>query len=240
MDIVQKDIYEEMILKSRSIYITNNITMENMIEAKLLFDRYRMLSNKAPIHIYINSPGGEVNAAFMLVNDIVLHDVPVITYNIGEADSAASFIFISGNTRIMYPHSSIMMHSVRANPYGTTTNIKQYTSFLHKLDEYIIKFIKTHTLLDDETIHDIVVNNKEHYWVGDEAIEYGLADQLYLGTDFVEPICSDRSEFHFAYLIDEEKESGDNNRANKLREEYYNVSIKRHSKIKKRNTKKDK
>lgn len=75
--------------------------------------------NKDPIHIYINSMGGDPYSAMGLYSFIrSLAGVPVYTYNTGSVMSAASLIFLAGDKRFMYKYTTFMLHSVASSAEG--------------------------------------------------------------------------------------------------------------------------
>lgn len=65
---------------------------------------------QAPIRMFINSPGGEVQSGLALYDVMQALNCPVNTICLGMAASMAALIFVSGARREMLPHSRIMIH----------------------------------------------------------------------------------------------------------------------------------
>lgn len=64
------------------------------------------------IQIWINSIGGSVIDAYQIISTINKLSVPVDTYNIGMAASAAFDIFVHGRNRYMMDYAQVMTHNV--------------------------------------------------------------------------------------------------------------------------------
>ena len=64
----------------------------------------------APIKMFINSPGGEVQSGLALYDVMQTLSCPVTTICLGMAASMAALVFVSGARREMLPHSRVMIH----------------------------------------------------------------------------------------------------------------------------------
>lgn len=63
--------------------------------------------------IYISSPGGDLSDCFAVIDlaeEIRKKGVHIVTHGLGEVISAAFFIFLLGDERIVYPKCSIYVH----------------------------------------------------------------------------------------------------------------------------------
>lgn len=71
---------------------------------------------RGTVHLIINSTGGSPDAMFGIVDIInaVYKYCPIWTYGIGEVQSAAVGVFISGARRIAAPNCSFMIHPLTA------------------------------------------------------------------------------------------------------------------------------
>ncbi|KKL24767.1 hypothetical protein LCGC14_2412060, partial [marine sediment metagenome] len=64
---------------------------------------------KAPIYLYIDSPGGDVGAGMVLYDIIRMSRAPIVTVAPNCA-SMATVLMAAGAERVMYPHSRVMLH----------------------------------------------------------------------------------------------------------------------------------
>lgn len=78
--------------------------------AQLLF--LQSESNKKPIHMYINSPGGSVTAGLGVYDTMQYVLPPIATWCVGQACSMASLLLCAGTPGMRYslPNARIMIH----------------------------------------------------------------------------------------------------------------------------------
>jgi ATP-dependent Clp protease protease subunit len=81
-----------------------------MIVAQLLF--LEADNPKKPIHVYVNSPGGEISAGLAIYDTMQYVTAPVSTVCIGQACSMGSLLLTGGRPgmRKSLPNSEIMIH----------------------------------------------------------------------------------------------------------------------------------
>jgi ATP-dependent Clp protease, protease subunit len=121
----QYDIYSRLLL-DRIIFLGTEVndTVANLLVAQMLF--LEQSDPEAPIHFYINSPGGSVYAG-LGIYDIMQHvSCPVYTYCVGLAASMGSLLLQAGAAghRYSMPHSRIMIHQPLGGARGQATDIE--------------------------------------------------------------------------------------------------------------------
>ena len=89
------DIYSRL-LKERIICLMGPINddISSLVVAQLLF--LQSESNKKPIHMYINSPGGSVTAGLGIYDTMQYVLPPIATWCVGQACSMASLLLCAG------------------------------------------------------------------------------------------------------------------------------------------------
>jgi len=105
------DIYSRL-LKERIICVMGPINddVSSVVVAQLLF--LQSESNKKPVHMYINSPGGSVTAGLGIYDTMQYVLPPIATWCVGQACSMASLLLAAGAPGMRYslPNSRIMVH----------------------------------------------------------------------------------------------------------------------------------
>jgi ATP-dependent Clp protease protease subunit len=134
------------------------------------------IEERVPIKIYIDSPGGDLNATFTMIDAIRLSKTPVWTINVGMAYSGGFFTFIAGHKRFAYPHSSFLYHEGSAGNSGTSNQFQNFAAFyksqLNQLKDIVLKYTKVTPELYEE-------KRRDDWWISaDEAIELGIADEI--------------------------------------------------------------
>ena len=119
------DIYSRL-LEDRVIFLGEAIDshVANTIIAQLLF--LEKQDAKAPITLYVNSPGGHVTAGLAIYDTMQYIKPDVISVAIGMAASMGSVILAGGakGKRYALPHTEIMIHQPLGGAEGQATEIK--------------------------------------------------------------------------------------------------------------------
>ena len=134
------------------------------------------IEEREPIKIYIDSPGGDLDATFSIIDAIALSKTPVWTVTIGRGCSGAFFIGIAGHKRFGFPHSTYLFHEGCAENGGDAhkfiQGVKFYETRLEMLKEHTLK----HTKITEEKYKK---HKKDDLWMtAEDAIKYGVIDEI--------------------------------------------------------------
>lgn len=134
------------------------------------------IEERTPIKMYIDSPGGDLIAAYTIINSIELSQTPIWTINVGMAYSAGFFIYITGNHRIAYPLSSFLYHEGSGGFGGDAHKLRNGMDFYRKQLEQLKKHTLKYTKLTEEDYEKIL---KDDYWLlAEEAMDKGVVDEI--------------------------------------------------------------
>ena len=171
------DIYSRL-LKERVIFMVGAVEdhMANLIVAQLLF-----LESENPdkdIHLYINSPGGAVNAGMAIYDTIQFVRPQISTVCIGQAASMGAVILAGGapGKRFTLPHSRIMIHQPWGGFQGQATDIDIHAREILRLRERLNSVLAAHTGRDVDTI--ATDTERDNFMDENEALEYGIIDKV--------------------------------------------------------------
>lgn len=169
---------------SRTIYISSEITPELGMEVVREIRMWNAIDNEdgtspeecEPIKIFIDTPGGDVNAVFSIIGAIQLSETPVHTYTYGCGYSGGFFIGICGHKRYGFPHSSYLFHEGMTLDGGDAHKFLQHVDF-YKLQLKKIKDITVgHTRISAE---DYDARHKDDWFFSaSEALHYGIIDEI--------------------------------------------------------------
>jgi len=171
------DIYSRM-LKERVVFMVGPVDdhMANLIVAQLLF-----LESENPdkdIHLYINSPGGAVNAGMAIYDTMQFVRPHVSTVCVGQAASMGALILAGGekDKRFCLPHARIMIHQPMGGFQGQATDIDIHAREILRVRERLNQILVHHTGQSLEKIaHD---TDRDNFMEGAEAVAYGLIDKV--------------------------------------------------------------
>ena len=170
------DIYSRL-LKDRIIFLSGEITDEtaNLVVSELLY--LNSLSTD-DIYLYINSPGGSVTAGMAIYDTMNFIESDVSTICVGMCASMAAFLLSSGKKgkRIALKNSEVMIHQPLGGASGQATEIKIAAERIIKLKKKINKILSLNT---GKSLSKITKDTERDYFLdADEALEYGLIDQV--------------------------------------------------------------
>jgi ATP-dependent Clp protease protease subunit len=172
------DIYSRL-LKERIIFLGDTIEdhLANLVIAQLLF-----LDSEDPekdISLYINSPGGVVNAGLAIYDTMQYLRSPVSTICIGMAASMAAVLLAAGakGKRYALPNSRIMIHQgsggFRGNAPDAVIQMKEWEFLVERNNEILAR----HTGQPIERI--IKDTDRDHFMSPEDARDYGIIDSVY-------------------------------------------------------------
>ena len=96
--------------KSNIILVPDEVTPATIAPIAQQALALHMVNTKAPISVIVNSPGGECESGFMLIDILLGMRRPVVTYALGEACSMGLLIYLAGDLRIATPRSMFLAH----------------------------------------------------------------------------------------------------------------------------------
>ena len=166
------------LLKDRIIFLGSDIndTLANIVIAQLLF-----LESEDPekgIHLYINSPGGSVNAGLAIYDTMQYIRCPLSTICIGQAASMAALLLAAGTKgkRYSLPHSRMLLHQPLGGFSGQATDVDIQAKELLLIKQTLIDIIAKHTNQDAERVRE---DTDRDFFLGPQAAqEYGLIDEV--------------------------------------------------------------
>lgn len=166
------------LLKDRIVFINGEISqhMSHVIVAQLLF--LESEDSQRDIHLYINSPGGEVVAGLSILDTMNFIKCDVSTIVMGQAASMGSLLASSGakGKRYMLPSARHMIHQVSSGTRGTAIDMKIALEETLKLNEYLTEiYVKNTGKSFQELEKDM---SRDKYMSATAAVDYGLADKI--------------------------------------------------------------
>ena len=172
-----KDGLYEKILKTRSILLSGEINKESadrFIKDLLVLES----ESKDPVKVFINSPGGDVDAGFAIYDMVRFVSCPVIMVGMGLIASAASLILLAvpAERRVGLPNSSYLIHQPLSEMKGNATDIEIHALQLEKIKEKLNRIISEATGTALETVASDT--DRDHWLDADQALAYGLISRI--------------------------------------------------------------
>jgi ATP-dependent Clp protease protease subunit len=148
--------------------------VEWILEANFTEERPEMLN------LLITSPGGDLNAAFALIDVMRGSAIPVRTIGLGQIASAGLMIFIAGEKgqRILTPNTSILSHQYSWGAIGKEHELFAQIKEFDLTTKKVIDHYKKCTGLADKKIREVLLPPQDVWLAPTEAKKLGLCDDV--------------------------------------------------------------
>ncbi len=171
------DIYSRL-LKERIIILGTPIESQiaNVIVAQLLFLQHE--DPDGDISLYINSPGGEVNAGLAIYDTMQMVTPDIATWCLGFAGSMATPLLAGGTKgkRFSLPNSTIHMHPAGGGARGYAPDVEIQIKELLRLQNIVRNLLVKHT---GQTLERISRDfDRDLFMTPEQAKEYGMIDEI--------------------------------------------------------------
>lgn len=146
-------------------------------------DKNIAVEDRKPIKLMFFSYGGQIDINYSFIDLIQQSKTPVLGINMGQACSAACFIFIACHKRLTMPRSSFLIHQggVDGGFSGTYEQVvAAITEYQRQIDE-LADYLLQHTDITEEVLEEKFTS--EWYLTAQEAVEFGVADQIITDID---------------------------------------------------------
>jgi len=173
----QMDVFSRLMI-DRIIFmgapVESNIA--NIVQAQLLF--LQSVDPKKDIHMYINSPGGEVYAGLGIYDTMQLISPDVATICTGMALSFGAVLLCGGakGKRSALTHARVMLHQPLGGVQGQASDIEITANQVLKIKKELYDIIAKHSGQSYQKVHD--VSDRDHWMVAAEAKEFGIIDEV--------------------------------------------------------------
>ena len=178
------DLYSRL-LRERIIFLGTPVddAVANLVCAQMLF-----LESEEPdkdIHLYINSPGGDITALFAIYDTMKFLKADVSTFCFGQAASAAAVLLAAGTTgkRFALPHARILLHQPFGGVEGQASDIELQAKEILRMRDLLTGILAADTGQAIEKVSKDT--DRDYIMTADEAVEYGVIDEVINTRDLV-------------------------------------------------------
>lgn len=177
----------DRLMEQRIIVLGEEVTDEsaNRLVAQLL-----LLSAEDPrsdISLYINSPGGSVQAGLAVYDTMQLIPNDVATLAMGFAASMGQVLLCAGSPgkRFALPNAEVVMHEDSAGIGGSAADVEIQAAHLRHTVDRMRRIIARHT---GRPLHQVVEDvGRDRWFDAQAALEYGFVDHIVTSLEDVRP-----------------------------------------------------
>ena len=176
--IKNSDIFS-MLLSERIIFLTGEINdqLASLIISQILY--LQAINQQERINIYINSPGGEVNAGLAIYDVIKACPCPISTIGIGLCASMGALLLSSGTKglRFAYENCEIMIHQPLGGTNGQVSDLEIMTKRFSILKDNLNQILSINT---SQPIEKVARDCDRNFFLSaKDAMEYHLIDDIF-------------------------------------------------------------
>lgn len=171
------DIYSRL-LRERIIFLNGEVNdaISALVCAQLLF--LEAENPRAPIYLYINSPGGVITSGLAMYDTMQYIRAPVHTLCMGTARSMGSFLLMAGEpgARGALPNASLHVHQPLGGFQGQASDILIHAEEMRRTKERVIRLYAHHCGRTEEEVERTL--DRDRFMTAEEARDWGLIDQV--------------------------------------------------------------
>ena len=163
------------LLREHIIFLGTPI--DDLVCAQLLF-----LESENPdkdISIYINSPGGDINALLAIYDTMQYIRPEITTLCFGQAASAAAVLLAAGTPgkRLALPNARVLIHQPYAQSgYAQVSDLEIAANEILRMKDALEQILARHTGQSPERIAQDT--DRDYVLTAAEAKEYGIIDEV--------------------------------------------------------------
>jgi ATP-dependent Clp protease protease subunit len=169
-------------LKTRTVLLTGEINKnlaERVVRQVLLLEQ----ESEEPIKVFIDSPGGDADAGFAILDMMRFVRPPIKMIGMGLVASAGAIVLLAAprERRFALPNSRYLIHQPMAGFRGVGTEIEIHAKEIDLMRR------KMNDLISQETgkpVAEVEQDTDRDYWMGaEEALAYGLVGNIIHSQD---------------------------------------------------------
>lgn len=139
--------------------------------------------DRKPIKVFIDSPGGDVQALYTTIKAIEMSKTPVWTINYCTAYSAAADLMASGHKRFALKGTNFMVHNGSCNYGGQVDQVESMKKYFDKLSKKVTDNFLARTKVDPKVFKKKAVS--DWFFDEEEALEMGVIDEIVNSFDIL-------------------------------------------------------
>jgi ATP-dependent protease ClpP protease subunit len=168
---------------SNHIYFNDDINYNTAFKLnnalRLMETKLKSLNiDNIPIYLHLTTNGGIIHSAFSIIDCMNSITLPIYTVIEGFVASAGTLISVNGEKRYIGKNAYVLIHELRSGVWGKMSEMEEEMTNIKKIQEHLINIYLEKTKIKRKKLNKIL--KKDIEWNADEAIEFGIADEIYL------------------------------------------------------------
>jgi ATP-dependent protease ClpP protease subunit len=168
---------------SNHIYFNDDINYNTAFKLnnalRLMETKLKSLNiDNIPIYLHLTTNGGIIHSAFSIIDCMNNISLPIYTVIEGFVASAGTLISVNGEKRYIGKNAYVLIHELRSGVWGKMSELEEEMINIKKIQEHLINIYLEKTKIKRKKLNKIL--KKDIEWNAEEALEIGIADEIYL------------------------------------------------------------
>jgi len=170
-----------LLLRERIIFLGSGINdqVANLVTAEMLY--LEREDAEKDIHLYLNCPGGGINAGLAIYDTMQLVRCDIATYAVGMTASFGTVLLTAGTKgkRYAMPHATVHLHQALLAGGGITgqaADIEIQAREIIRLNDLLRNIVAKHSGQDEEKLRRDF--DRDFFMNAEQAKEYGIIDEV--------------------------------------------------------------
>ena len=146
----------------------------------ILHENFIAKKKRKELLLMICSEGGDMGAAFALIDVMRSSNIHIKTVGLGQIASAGLLIFLAGSPgrRTLTPNTSILSHQYSWGSDGKVHELFATVKEFELTQQRMVNLYKNCTGLDEETIKRVLLPPQDVYLSAQDALQYHICDHV--------------------------------------------------------------
>ena len=162
----------------RRIVLAGSIKEESSAQFLEQITALECIDMNKPISIYIDTYGGNIDAALCMYDTIKACCCPIVTIGIGKVMSAGVLLLAAGDkgNRFITQNTRVMVHEISGGTFGPISEMENAIKETKRMQAVYIELLaKDSNTNKVKLLKDM---KKETFMSAEETVKYGIADKL--------------------------------------------------------------
>ncbi len=172
---------EDALFKKRIVFISGPVHERMAIAVNKQLIALAANDKKAPIYLFINSPGGEVSSGFSIFDTAKFVGPEIYTVVVGLAASMGSLIALCASkkeNRLAFPNAKILIHQplISGELVGQASDLEIHARDIIKTKERINRLYSEETGRSYDEV--VKATDRDRWFDAEEAKSFGLIHKI--------------------------------------------------------------
>jgi ATP-dependent protease ClpP protease subunit len=168
----EKTVFEYIKVEGVDIFFYCDVSVESVVELCSNVKKLERDFYEPTIRIHIHSDGGDLHSGLGCMDFLKSTKSRIVTIAEGICASAATFIFLGGDSRIVCPNAYLLIHQLGSEFWGKYENMKDEMLQCDRLMRHMKRIYLRETKLPEAKLNRLM--KRDLYLSYKKCVKYGI------------------------------------------------------------------